>query len=179
MKGPFSKIFGIVVGSSLVFGVIIVLIGAWGGFFRSFGTPQPQLNYGSYGFMFGGYPAGVIIGLLLVNRLLHYQGSLLWGILSIIVGVAVVAGIVFIFWLINLIQNGLPFRFFLTNAWRIAIILFYILRPPLLGILGFNLRFDLTPKNESSCNVRLELKIKGVNHGQEGIQTGANHQQAA
>ncbi len=38
---------------------------------------------------------------------------------------------------------------------------------------------DLPPKNESSCNVRLELKIKGVNHGQEGIQTGANHQQAA
>ncbi len=38
---------------------------------------------------------------------------------------------------------------------------------------------DLPPKKESSCNVRLELKIKGVNHGQEGIQTGADHQQAA
>ncbi len=35
---------------------------------------------------------------------------------------------------------------------------------------------DLPPKKESSCNVRLELKIKGVNHGQEGIQTGADHQ---
>ena len=38
---------------------------------------------------------------------------------------------------------------------------------------------DLTPKNESSFHVRLANKKKGVTDGQEGIQTRANHQQAA
>ena len=37
---------------------------------------------------------------------------------------------------------------------------------------------DLPPKKEPSCNVRLELKIKGVNHGQEIAFSGADHQQA-
>jgi exoribonuclease-2 len=37
---------------------------------------------------------------------------------------------------------------------------------------------DLPPKKESSCNVRLELKIKGVNHGQEIAFSGADYQQA-
>jgi len=34
-------------------------------------------------------------------------------------------------------------------------------------------------KKESSFSVRLELKIKGVNHGQEIAFSRANHQQAA
>ena len=34
----------------------------------------------------------------------------------------------------------------------------------------------LPPEKESSCNVRLELKIKGVNHGQEIAFSGADHQ---
>ncbi len=37
----------------------------------------------------------------------------------------------------------------------------------------------LPPKKESSCSVRLELKIKGVNHGQEIAFSRADHQQAA
>jgi hypothetical protein len=37
-------------------------------------------------------------------------------------------------------------------------------------------RFDLPPKNESSFHVRLANKKRGVTDGQEGIQTGANHQ---
>jgi len=37
----------------------------------------------------------------------------------------------------------------------------------------------LPPKKESSFDVRLELKIKGVNHGQEIAFSRANHQQAA
>jgi len=36
----------------------------------------------------------------------------------------------------------------------------------------------LPPKKESSIDVRLELKIKGVNHGQEIAFSGAGHQQA-
>ena len=42
-----------------------------------------------------------------------------------------------------------------------------------------NRQTDLTPKNESSFHVRLANKKKGVTDGQEDIQTGANHQQAA
>ena len=38
--------------------------------------------------------------------------------------------------------------------------------------------FDgLPPKKESSCNVRLELKIEGVKHGQEIAFSRADHQQ--
>ena len=37
----------------------------------------------------------------------------------------------------------------------------------------------LPPKKESSCNVRLELKIEGGNHGKEIAFSGADHQQAA
>jgi len=37
----------------------------------------------------------------------------------------------------------------------------------------------LPPKKESSSNVRLELKIKGVRHGQEIAFSGAGNQQAA
>ena len=37
----------------------------------------------------------------------------------------------------------------------------------------------LPPKKESSFDVRLELKIKGVNHGQEIAFFGADHHQAA
>ena len=37
--------------------------------------------------------------------------------------------------------------------------------------------FGLPPKKESSCNVRLELKIKGVDHGQEIAFSGDDHQQ--
>ena len=127
MKGSFLNTFGMLVGSGLVFGVIIILIGAWGGFLRGFGGPSPQLNYG---FIFGGYPTGVIIGLLLVNRLLHYQGSLLWGILSIIIGGAVVVGIVSIIPHVSKVPGGL-----------ITAILFFFLGPPLLGILGFHLGY--------------------------------------
>lgn len=127
MKGSFSNTFGMLVGSGLVFGVIIVLIGAWGGFLRGFGTPTPQVNYG---FIFGSYLTGVIIGLLLVNRLLHYQGSLLWGILSIIIGGAVVVGIVSIILQVFKVPGG-----------SMAAILFFFLGPPLLGILGFHLGY--------------------------------------
>ena len=39
--------------------------------------------------------------------------------------------------------------------------------------------YGLPPKKESSFDVRLELKIKGVNHGQEIAFSGADYQQAA
>jgi acetyl-CoA carboxylase carboxyltransferase component len=47
------------------------------------------------------------------------------------------------------------------------------------GATAHTTKSDLTPKNESSFHVRLANKKKGVTDGQEGIQTRANHQQAA
>ena len=43
---------------------------------------------------------------------------------------------------------------------------------------GASTEGGLPPKKESSCNVRLELKIKGVNHGQEIAFSRADHHQA-
>ena len=53
---------------------------------------------------------------------------------------------------------------------------------PILIIIGFLLSSGgcgLPPKKESSIDVRLELKIKGVNHGQEIAFSGADYQQVA
>ena len=47
-------------------------------------------------------------------------------------------------------------------------------KPTNIGELG-----GVPPKKESSVDVRLELKIKGVNHGQEITFSRADHQQVA
>ncbi len=134
MKGSFSNTFGVVVGSCIVFGVIVALIGA-----RTMDTGGKlgEVDAAIRGFLIG-YPIGAIVGLLLVNRLLHYQGSLLWGILSIIIGGAVVVGIVSIIELLTYGPHGSVFK---AGAWKIAGILFFFLGPPLIGILGFRLGY--------------------------------------
>jgi len=83
----------------------------------------------TYGFMIG-YPIGVIIGFLLVNRLLHYRGSLLCGALSIIAGGAIVMGVVFI---VEKLTYGLSGSVFNAPGWTAAAILFFFLGPPLLA----------------------------------------------
>ena len=51
-----------------------------------------------------------------------------------------------------------------------------IMGPPYTDVLK---RIGLPLKKESSCNVRLELKIKGVNHGQEIAFSRGDYQQVA
>ncbi len=136
MKGSLMlKTFGIAVGSGLVFGVIAALIGL-------IAAPTLGLHDSFVGYLAGafwgfliGYPIGPIIGLFLVNRLLHYRGSSLYGTLSIIIGGAVVVGIVYI---IELLTYG---PYFKAPAWTAAAVLFYFLEPPLLGTLGFHLGY--------------------------------------
>ena len=86
------RIFGIAVGSGLVFGVIFALIGLIAapavGLVDEFVGP---LAGAFVGFLIG-YPIGPIIGLFMAKRVLHYQGSVLCCALSIFVVSAVVEG---------------------------------------------------------------------------------------
>jgi hypothetical protein len=71
------------------------------------------------------YPIGMIFGIVLVNKLLHYQGSLLFGILGFILVVIVVGLIIFFLG---------PFR--LIPGWGFS---------PVLPIIGLILLFVVVP----------------------------------
>ena len=58
---------------------------------------KESVGFGALGLALGGilvgYPAGVIVGIILTKKVFHYQGSLLLGILGGILGVVItVAG---------------------------------------------------------------------------------------
>ena len=80
---------------------------------------------GALGGMMVGYPVGVIIGMILVNKLLHYPGSLWLGALGSILGTAVTMGL------------AEPLNLNLNQA-----LLFtgFFLAPPVLGTAGFHLK---------------------------------------
>jgi hypothetical protein len=69
-----------------------------------------------------GFPLGVIGGIILLHRLLHYNGSVWFGILGVVVAVGLVIGL-----------SGL---FDFTENTDI-IFTFYILAPPLLCTVGY------------------------------------------
>jgi hypothetical protein len=72
-----------------------------------------------------GYPIGVIIGLLLVDRLLHYRGSLWLGAVGSILGAALVIGL----------AEPLGLNLSPELLWAGLLVL-----PPLLGAIGFHLK---------------------------------------
>lgn len=72
-----------------------------------------------------GYPIGVIIGIILMNKALHHQGSLLFGIAGCILGALLTMGLAEPLNL-NLNPNILFGAFFLGV--------------PLLGMIGFHLK---------------------------------------
>lgn len=116
---------GMVIGTAfagLLFGLSAALIGAsiLRGEVAGFGD-----LVGAIGGMVIGYPIGVIVGILLVNKLLHYRGSLLLGGLGSILGGAITIGLAEPLGL-NLNPNLLWASF--------------LLAPPLLGTIGFHLR---------------------------------------
>lgn len=118
------KTFGVVLGSGVVFGGVACLI-TWG---ITLGDPYGGL----YAILFGiliGYPIGVIIGIVLVNKLLHYRGSLVFGILGAIVG-----GVIAYFALQYMIVAAMG-----PTIGLIGQILVFA-GPPLLGTLGYCLR---------------------------------------
>ena len=72
-----------------------------------------------------GYPVGVFIGLVIFKKLLRYSGSLLFGLIGVIVG-----GI-----LPFVLAEPLSLNLNTNLLWAAVII-----SPPLLGTIGFNLR---------------------------------------
>ena len=92
VAGKIARFVGLTIGLGaigIVFGVIGALIGGkvLGG--DSFG-------FGALGLALGGiiigYPAGIIVGIVLIKKVLHRRGSLLLGIVGSIVGAAVIIG---------------------------------------------------------------------------------------
>lgn len=80
---------------------------------------------GALGGMIIGYPLGVIVGLVLINKIFHYRGSLLFGITASCLGAAITISIVEPL-NINLSPDLLFTLFFLLV--------------PLLGTIGFYLK---------------------------------------
>ena len=75
------KAFGVFTGSgsiSCIFGFGNIFIGE-----------KLRLGWGGWFFTFVAILIGVIIGFILVNRLLHYRGSLLLGVMGSILGLGI------------------------------------------------------------------------------------------
>lgn len=118
------KTFGVVVGSALVFAFVAGLI--------TLGVMIGDVYAGLTALVVGivvGYPIGVLIGIVLVNKLLHYQGSLVFGILGAILG-----GVIAYFALQYMIVAAMG-----PTIGLIGQILVFA-GPPLLGTLGYCLR---------------------------------------
>jgi hypothetical protein len=71
-----------------------------------------------------GYPIGVVVGILIINKLIHYAGSLRLGILGALLGWVAVIGL------------SRPFEA-LNDANLIFSLV--LIAPPLLGTIGFHL----------------------------------------
>ena len=81
------KTFGIIVGSGVVLTCVLGLI-AW-----RLLIGDPWAGLGLIIISCFSYPIGLIIGIVLVNKLLYYEGSLLFGILGFILG-GLLAGVI-------------------------------------------------------------------------------------
>lgn len=77
-----------------------------------------------------GYPVGVFIGIAIFKNLLHYNGSLVSGLIGVVVG-----GL-----LPFILAEPAGLNNYVGLMWA-----FIILSSPLLGTLGFNLRKKATP----------------------------------
>ena len=87
------KFLGMVMGLGImgvVFGFLVALMGAvmLSGEIFGFGA-----LVGAVGGMLLGYPIGVLVGIVVINRFFHYRGSVLFGILGGFLGGVVVLGL--------------------------------------------------------------------------------------
>jgi len=87
------KFVGMVMGLGImgvVFGFLVALIGAvmLSGEIFGFGA-----LVGAIGGMLLGYPIGVLVGIVVINWLFHYRGSILFGILGGFLGGVVTLGL--------------------------------------------------------------------------------------
>lgn len=118
-----------------VFGGIVITIAVIGvifGFLAAvIGAQLLQDGAAGFGGLVGalagmviGYPIGVAIGILLINKVLRYQGSLLFGAIGSIIGAVFIIGLAE-----PLGLNSNP-----DLLWALILLL-----PPLLGAIGFHL----------------------------------------
>ncbi|MDD4923897.1 MAG: hypothetical protein PHF74_03555 [Dehalococcoidales bacterium] len=82
-----------------------------------------------------GYPVGVFLGIVIFKRLLHYKGSLILGLVGVIVGGA----------LPFILAEPLGLNNYTDLLWACIII-----SSPLLGTVGFNLRKKTTQNSSVS-----------------------------
>ncbi|MCJ7769182.1 MAG: hypothetical protein MUO92_01730 [Dehalococcoidales bacterium] len=125
-----------VIKKVVVFGgmvIAIAIIGAIFGFLAALiGAQLLQDGAAGFGGLVGalagmviGYPIGVAIGIFLINRVMRYRGSLLFGAIGSIVGAVFLIGLAE-----PLGINDNP-----DLLWALILLL-----PPLLGTAGFHLR---------------------------------------
>jgi hypothetical protein len=113
--------------------IAIAIIGAIFGFLAALiGAQLLQDGAAGFGGLVGalagmviGYPIGVVIGIFLMNKVIRYRGSLLFGAIGSIVGVVFIIGLAE-----PLSINNNP-----DLLWALILLL-----PPLLGTIGFHLR---------------------------------------
>ena len=92
-KRTVARFIVTIIGLGII-GIIIGIVGALSGAFIMKGQ---LFGFGGLaGALMGmiiGYPIGVIIGIFLVNKVLHYRGSLLFGIIGSILGTFLIFGL--------------------------------------------------------------------------------------
>jgi len=113
--------------------IAIAIVGAIFGFLAALiGAQLLQDGAAGFGGLVGalagmviGYPIGVVIGIFLINKVIRYRGSLLFGAIGSIIGVVFIIGLAE-----PLGINNNP-----DLLWALILLL-----PPLLGTIGFSLR---------------------------------------
>jgi len=134
---------------------VFVGVGCFGGIFGSmniFIGENLRLGWGGWFFTFIAILIGVIIGFILVNRLLHYHGSLLLGVVGSTIGLG--ASVLFLGRFFTQILNDLGLvGLGGTYAWFAV----HALVAALLGTLGFLLgrlipQMPSTPKGVQNDN---------------------------
>ena len=92
-KRNLVRFVGMVIGIGIV-GIIVGIAGALTGAFIMKGQ---LFGFGDLaGALMGlivGYPIGVMVGIILINKVLHYRGSLLFGVIGSILGAFLTMGL--------------------------------------------------------------------------------------
>ncbi len=96
-----------------------------------------------------GYPVGVFLGIVIFKKLLHYNGSLILGLIGVIVGGA----------LPFILAEPLGFNSYGDLLWGIIIV-----SSPLMGTIGFNLRKKSAQESSVSSTSQSDTIDAGGRH---------------
>ncbi|MFC1900788.1 hypothetical protein ACFLYN_04255 [Chloroflexota bacterium] len=114
-------------------GIIGIAFGIGGAYIGGRVVGAGSVGFGALGLaiigLFVGYPAGIVIGIILIKRLLHWHGSLLLGIIGIIVGMVTVITLAALLSL----NSGID-----------LLVIILLLIVPVFCLIGFNLKKQTT-----------------------------------